>query len=167
MAFVTWRDVVTSNRTARVVFLILVVMAPQAMPADAQAPLSLAQAIARARAHNPAAKAAEVAEREAAERVTQARSGYLPRVDATESWQRGDNPAFVFSSLLAQRRIAAADFAVDALNHPDALDNFRTALSVEQPLFDRAASVRVESVAIGRDIASAGRKLVDQDLAAR
>ena len=166
MAFVTWRDFVTSNRTARVVFLILVVVAPQVMPADAQGPLSLAQAIARARAHNPDAKAAEVAEREAAERVTQARSGYLPRVDATESWQRGDNPAFVFSSLLAQRRIAAADFAVDALNHPDALDNFRTALSVEQPLFDRAASARVESAAIGRDMASTGRKLVDQDLAA-
>ena len=158
--------VVTSKPAARVVFLILVVTAAPAVPARAEAPLSLAQAIARARAHNPDAAVAAAVEREAAERVVQARGGYLPRVDLAESWQRGDNPAFVFSSLLAQRRIAAADFAVDALDHPSATDNFRTALSVEQPLFDRATSARVESAAIGRAMASTGKTLVDQDLAA-
>lgn len=165
MAFVTWRPVVTSKRALRIVALILVV-APPAAPAVAQSPLSLAQAIARARAHNPDAAAATVEEHEAAERVVQARAGYLPRVDAVESWQRGDNPAFVFSSLLAQRRITAGGFAVDALNHPAAVDNFRTALAVEQPLFDRTASARIESAVIGRDMAATGAKLVDQDLAA-
>jgi murein DD-endopeptidase len=32
-------------------------------------------------------------------------------VDVAESWQRGNNPVFVFGSLLAQRQFTAADFA--------------------------------------------------------
>lgn len=71
-----------------------------ASTAVAQTPLTLAEAIARARAHNPDVGGAAGAEREAAQRVTQARAGYLPRVDVVESWQRGNQPVFVFSSLL-------------------------------------------------------------------
>jgi outer membrane protein TolC len=162
------RDVeasVTSQRAAGVLFWIIVV-ALAARPLSAQAPLSLAEAIGRARAHNPDAASATVGEREAAERVLQARGGSLPRVDVTESWQRGNSPVFVFSSLLAQRRFTAADFAVEALNHPAAADNFRTALVVEQTLLDRSTSARIESATIGRDMASSLRRIVDQTLAA-
>jgi len=135
-----------------------------AIPALAQSPLSLAEAIARAKAHNPDAGSAAAAESEAAERITQARGGYLPRVDVAESWQRGDHPVFVFSSLLAQRRITAADFALDALTHPNATDNFRAAFSVEQSLFDRSTSANVRASSIRRDMAATGRLLVEQDL---
>src|SRR6476619_4928919 len=102
----------------RLVVPLLVVMLFLALPASAQSPLSLSQAIARAKAHNPDAGSAAAAEREAAERVTQVRGGYFPKVDLAESWQRGNHPPFVFSSLLAQRQFTAADFALDALNHP-------------------------------------------------
>src|SRR6185436_5580515 len=108
-----------------------------ALPAAAQSPLSLSDAIARAKAQNPDAGSAAAAERAAAEHVTQVRGGYFPKVDLAESWQRGNQPVFVFSSLLAQRQFTAADFALDAINHPDAIDNFRTAFSIEQSLFDR------------------------------
>ena len=122
-----------------------------ALPASAQSPLSLSEAIARAKARNPDAGAAAAAEREAAERVTQVRGGYLPTVEVAESWQRGNNPVFVFSSRLAQRHFTAADFALDALNHPAATDNFRTALSVEQSLFDRTTAANLLAASIGRD----------------
>jgi len=135
-----------------------------AVPASAQSSLSLSEAIARAKAHNPDAGVAAAAERESAERVTQARGGYLPRVDVAESWQRGDQPAFVFSSLLTQRHVTAADLALDALNHPAATDNFRAALSVEQSLFDRTTSAAVRVASIGHEMAATGRQLVDQDL---
>ena len=137
-----------------------------ALPAAAQSPLSLSEAIARAKAHNPDAEAAATAEREAAERITQARGGYFPKVDVAESWQRGNHPVFVFSSLLAQRQFTAADFALEAINHPDATDNFRTALSVEQSLFDRTITANVRAASIGRDISAIGRRLVDHDLTA-
>jgi len=135
-----------------------------ALPASAQSPLRLPEAIARAKAHNPDAAAAAVAEREAAERVTQARGAFFPQVDVAESWQRGNNPVFVFSSRLAQRHFTAADFALDALNHAAATDNFRTVFSVEQSLFDRSTSANARAASIARDMAATGRRLVDQDL---
>jgi len=137
-----------------------------AAPAVAQTPLTVTAAIARARAHNPDAGASAAAEREAAERLTQARAGYLPRVDVAESWQRSNQPVFVFSSLLAQRQFTAADFALNALNHPDAVDNFRSAVVIEQSLFDGATRASVAAAGIGRDLAATTRTMVDRDLAA-
>jgi outer membrane protein len=130
-----------------------------AMPAGAQTPLSVADAIARARAQNPDAGSSAAAEREAAQRVTQARAGYWPRVDVAESWQRGNQPVFVFSSLLAQRQFTAADFALGALNHP--------AVTVEQPLFDGVARANITAARIGYEMAGATRQIVAHDLAAR
>ena len=137
-----------------------------ALPAAAQSTLSLSDAIARAKAQNPDVGSAAAAERAAAERVTQARGGYLPKVDLAESWQRGNQPVFVFSSRLAQRQFTAADFALDAINHPDAIDNFRTAFSIEQSLFDRTVSANLRAATIARDMAATGKRLVDHDLTA-
>jgi len=136
-----------------------------AAPAAAQTPLSLADAIARARAQNADAGASAAGEREAAQRVIQARAGYLPRVDFLESWQRGNQPVFVFSSLLAQRQFTADDFALDALNYPEAIDNFRSAVIVEQPLFDLATKANVSAASIGHEVATATRLMVGHDLA--
>ena len=134
--------------------------------AAAQAPLTLADAIAHARAHNPDAGISAAAEREAVQHIGQARAGYLPKIDVTESWERGNQPVFVFSSLLAQRRFTAADFALGALNHPDAVDNVRSAVTVEQSLFDGTSRASVTAAGIGRDMAAISRTLVDHDLAA-
>ncbi len=136
------------------------------VPAAAQTQLTLTDAIARARAQNPAASSAAAAEREAAQRVTQARAGYWPRVDVAESWQRGNQPVFVFSSLLAQRQFTAADFALGALNHPDARDTFRTAVTVEQPLFDGVARASITVARLAYEMAGVTRQMVDHDLAA-
>jgi outer membrane protein len=137
-----------------------------AAPVAAQPPLSLTEAIARARAQNPDAGSTAAAEREAAQRVVQARAGYMPKVDVAESWQRGNQPVFVFSSLLAQRQFTAADFALGALNNPDAVDNFRSAVTIEQSLFDGTTGANVAVAGIGREIATVNRLMVDHDLAA-
>ena len=134
-------------------------------PALAQTPLTLTDAVVRARAQNPDAGIGAAAEREAAARLTQARAGYLPRVDVTESWQRGNQPVFVFGSLLAQRRFTAANFALPALNDPAAVNNFRAAVMAEQSLFDGATRATVAAAGIGHEIASARRLIVDRDLA--
>jgi uncharacterized protein with von Willebrand factor type A (vWA) domain len=106
------RDIIEAlKREARLAVPVLFATLFVALPASAQPPLSLSEAIARARARNPDAGSAAAAEREAAERVTQARGGYFPKVDVAESWQRGNDPVFVFSSHLAQRQFTAADFA--------------------------------------------------------
>jgi outer membrane protein len=153
------------RRHHRATYFLLAILALTA-PAAGQTPLSLTDAIARARAHNPDAGSSAAGEREAAQRVTQARAGYWPKVDVAESWQRGNQPVFVFSSLLSQRQFTAADFALSALNHPDAVDNYRSAVTVEQPLFDSATRANVAVTGIGHDIATATRLMVDHDLAA-
>lgn len=137
-----------------------------ASPAAGQTRLTLADAMARARAESPAARAAAAAAHAAAWRVPQARAGYLPRVDAIEAWQRGNHPVFVFGSLLAQRRFTAARFAIDALNHPDPVDNFRTALTVEQAIWDGGlARLGVERARLGREAAELDRERSGQALA--
>lgn len=127
----------------RVTMTLLLAALAGSVPALAQSPLSLSDAVARARVRNPQVRAEAAAADEARARLAQARAGYLPRVDLAESWQRGTQPVFVFGSLLSQRRFTAADFALDALNHPDAAGTFRTSVSIEQPLFDAATRARV------------------------
>jgi outer membrane protein len=144
------------------VALLLVALA---IPASAQTTLSLADAIARARRHSTAARGAAAAELEANARVDQARAGYFPRVDVSESWQRGNQPVFAFSSLLAQRRFTAEAFALDALNHPSPVENTRTGLTIEQPLFSPETATSVRQAALARDLAQAERALIDRNLA--
>jgi outer membrane protein len=115
----------------------------------AQEPLTLEQAVQAALTRNAALRAARAGADEAAARAAQARAGYLPRVSFAESWQRGDQPVFVFSSLLSARRFAAANFAVDALNHPSPIGFFRSSVDVEQVLFD-GGRVRSASDAAAR-----------------
>jgi outer membrane protein TolC len=107
-----------------------------AVPASAQDALTLAGAIQEALAHNASLRAARAGAAEASEQVSEARAGRLPRITVTESWQRGDQPVFVFSSRLASRTFTAASFAIDALNHPEATGFFRSSIGAEQLLFD-------------------------------
>jgi outer membrane protein len=136
-----------------------------AVPASGQAPLSLDQAVERALARNPGTGVVAAAEREAGHRVTQARSGYLPRVDLVESWQRGNQPVFVFSSLLSQRLFTEANFAIASLNHPAAIDNFKTAVALEQPIFNGTTRGSLAAAETARELAATTRTAVDQQLA--
>ncbi len=149
----------------RRLWILALVMAASTAQSGAQTRLTLAEAIAQAQTRNLDARSAELAERQAVLRLTQARAGYLPSVDLVESWQRGNQPVFVFSSLLAQRQFSASNFAIDALNRPDAVGNFRTAATLDQALFDPATRAGVRIAKAGVDAAAAAREVVGQDLA--
>ena len=137
-------------------------------PALAQTPLTLEDAIRRARGDTADARALASAIDEANARVQQAQSGFWPRVDVTETVQRGNQPVFVFSSLLSQRRFTAADFAIPALNHPDPITNTRTAVALEQRVFDSGLTrLGVQAATLEREAASASRDAARQDLAFR
>jgi outer membrane protein len=135
----------------------------------AQERLSLPQAIAAALTANPDVVAASAATEEAAQQTPQARAGFLPRLDFTQSWHRGNQPVFVFGSLLAQRQFAEADFALRQLNSPDPLTNSRSALAVEQLIFDGGrtrAAVRTASLSASAAIAAERQVRNDLRLAA-
>lgn len=102
----------------------------------AQQPLKLPDAIARALAHNPelALDEPELAAARADERAAQA--ARLPELGAQLNYGGGNNPVYVFGTRLSQRRFTQADFALPALNRPDALQNVQTRLSAQQTLWD-------------------------------
>ena len=128
------------------------------------APLTLDEAVRRARATHPSAQAAEAAVRAASARVTAAEAGRLPSADVTESWQRGNQPVYAFGSLLAQRRFLAESFALDYLNHPPATNNLRLGVTVEQPLFSPATNAGVRSARLVGEMAGTMRTAVQVDL---
>ena len=120
----------------------------------AQEALTLRQAVDLALRSNPLVAAADAGEKEAEARIHQARSGYLPRLQFSESLQRGNNPVFVFSSLLTQHQFSQGNFALGPLNRPDAMSNYQSRLTVEQVLFDsRQTSRGVEAARFTRQIA--------------
>jgi outer membrane protein len=139
-----------------------------ALPAAAQDRLSLSQAIKEALAGNPDVQVARATAGEAAQRIPQARAGMLPHVELVESWQRGNQPVSVFGSLLAQRQFSQANFAVDRLNHPDAVSNVRTAITAEQVLFDGGRTgAAVRAASLGHRIALSGQAQAASDLTLR
>jgi outer membrane protein len=137
-------------------------------PALAQTPLTLEDVIRRAQGDTADARALASAIDEANARVERAQSGFWPRVDVTETVQRGNQPVFVFSSLLSQRRFTAANFAIPALNHPDPVTNTRTAVALEQRVFDSGLTrLGVQAATLEREAASASRDAARLDLAFR
>jgi TolC family type I secretion outer membrane protein len=70
------------------------------------------------------------------ERIVQARSGFMPRIDASGAYDRTTNPARAFATKLNQEMITQNDFDVNRLNDPDPIDNYAGRLSAIWPLYD-------------------------------
>ena len=144
------------GQSFRRILVVVAALAPIAASAAAQERLTIEQAVRAALARNATLRAARAGVDEAAARAEAVRSGFFPRVSLSESWQRGDQPVFVFSSLLSARQFAASNFAIDALNHPDPIGFFRTSFGVEQLIFDGGRQrASASAAALGRDIAAA------------
>lgn len=103
-------------------------------------PLTLEEAVALARQHNPRMAAARHQLDADTARVTQAGSSMLPQVDLSETFGRTNSPLWAFGTKLNQGTIQQADFAPANLNSPDAINNFRTALTLTWNLFDGGRS---------------------------
>ena len=106
------------------------------VPLWAQDPLPLREAVRLALSQNKAIAASAAGKRASEARLTQARSGMLPKLNYSESFARSDNPVFVFSSLLTQHQFGMENFNIGPLNRPDALNNFQSTLTVDQTLYD-------------------------------
>ena len=104
--------------------------------------LTLQEAVGTALKNNPAALAADAYSEAVKEGITVATSGRYPRVDFSEGFVRGNNPVYVFGSLLTQRQFKAENFALNYLNTPPPLNNFRTQFAASMPLWDAGQTGR-------------------------
>jgi outer membrane protein len=128
------------NRAALFLFSALAFIIAAAGAASS-APLSLKGAVELGLAQNHALRAATAATGAVREEVGMARGHLLPKITLEERYMRTDNPTFAFSSKLSQERFSSADFAIDSLNSPDAINDFQTSLTIEQPIYARKAWV--------------------------
>ena len=113
----------------------LLFLFPSALQAE-EGTVSLKEAISLALLNNNLVRAAGY-EREAADLgVSSSRSRWLPRVFLDENFASTNSPTRVFMMKLDQGRFTQNDFLIDNLNHPASASDFRTAFTLEQPLFD-------------------------------
>ncbi len=119
--------------------------------------MSVIEAVQTALADNHEIKALQSATRAQEKDIGIARSHLLPRISFEERFLRTTNPGYAFMSRLNQERIGAQDFNPDLLNRPDAINDFQSSLTVEQPLFMKKAYIglsmsRTEARAKGEEL---------------
>jgi outer membrane protein TolC len=145
--------------------LLLAQSSPSPPPGEKSEDLTLPAAVERALQSNPRVKAV-LSNREMMDaQVREARSGWWPLLQFSETFTRSNNPVFVFGSLLEQSRFGPENFAIDSLNNPDSLNNFRTAINLKWSVFDQMqSSARVAQARIGQEQADHQKEMVNQQV---
>jgi outer membrane protein len=119
--------------------LVMFILAPAVGGAQAAPPaekLTLPQAVELALKNNPTVQEADAYAEAVRRGIAVAQADRYPHLDFSESFMRGNNPVYVFGSLLTQRQFTARNFDLALLNVPSPLDNFRTQFSASMPLYD-------------------------------
>ncbi|MCS6806885.1 MAG: TolC family protein [Acidobacteriota bacterium] len=159
-------------RSKLVIWLVVLSVSVSVMPTssvhaqtDTTQGLTLPLAVELALRNNPMMRAAASGRQQADAQLDEARAGRLPVVQFTETYTNSNNPVFVFGSLLEQGRFGPQNFDLNALNSPDPLNNFRTALTVRLPVFDQwQTSSRIEQARLGQQQADKQKEFVQQQI---
>jgi outer membrane protein TolC len=134
---------------------------------SAQGPLTLDEAVRQALVKHPSIEAAAARIKAADARIEQARSGWMPKVSYQESYQRGNNPVYVFGALLTQRQFTAENFNIEKLNRPDALNNFQSQVVADQVIYDFGGTKSgVKAASLARQMSEEERKALEQQVIA-
>jgi outer membrane protein len=137
-------------------------------PLIGQQPLILRDAVQQALRSQPSLIAAAEQLKSAGAREAQARAGHLPKINYSESFQRSNNPVFVFGSLLTQHQFTEANFNIGPLNRPDFLNNFETTVTVDKTVWDGGITSRqIASAQAGRSLSAEEEKRVRLAVIAR
>ena len=127
--------------------------------------LTLTQAVEIALRTNPSMKVTAAGRQLADAQFQEARTGRWPSLQAAETFTSSNNPVFVFGTLLEQGRFGPQNFAIDSLNHPNAINNFRSALTLRLPLFDqRQTETRTAQARIAQKEADQQTEMAAQQL---
>ena len=97
--------------------------------------LSVRDAISMALENNSQIKAARFNSHAASQGVESANSRYLPAVSFEETLVASNSPINTFMMKLDEGRFTNNDFQISTLNNPSASHDFKTAVTIQQPLF--------------------------------
>jgi outer membrane protein len=113
----------------------IVALALVAAHARAGEPISLAEAMRRARAGAREVVAATARQEAASARLTQVKGFRLPSAALSEIWTNTDSPAEAFALKLNQERFSFADFLTSDPNNPARLNTAITRLELMMPIY--------------------------------
>jgi outer membrane protein TolC len=97
--------------------------------------LSVKDAVSMALENNNQIKAASFTSQAATQGIQSANSRYLPAVSLEETLVASNSPINTFMMKLDEGRFTNNDFQISNLNNPSAAHDFKTALTIQQPLF--------------------------------
>jgi outer membrane protein TolC len=123
--------------------------------AAAGEPISLAEALRRAREDSREVAAANARREAAAARVSQAKGFRLPSVTLEESWIDTDSPAEAFALTMNQERFSFNDFVMGDPNDPDRMSTAITRLEIMLPIYTGGEiGGRVDQATLAADAAA-------------
>lgn len=127
--------------------------------------IDLESAVEKVLESNPQTKMTEKGIKLAELKIDEAKLSKKPFVQFSSSITGGNNPVFVFGSRLEQGRFRATNFAIDALNDPAPLVNFRSQVNAQKSLYDqRQMASRITQAQIGKSQAELQAEFVRQQL---
>lgn len=130
--------------------------------------ITLQDAIKRALASNHLLKAAALQTGAAEQDAAASRSRYLPRLFLESGAVLSNTPSSVFMMKLDEGRInPQSDFAADALNNPSARADFKSAVTLEQPLFDPGIGTGVRMAGKNAEAAQLSEQARREEIAFR
>jgi len=140
-------------------WLLAIVIISAQIPIAAAEQLTLGEAVELALESNPDLAVDEPGQQAAEAEFRAARAGYLPRIDLEQSYLAGNNPVFVFGTLLTQRKFTAANFDLHSLNSPSPEDNWQTRATLQQMIWDFGRTgVRRKMAELGIEKADLGHE---------
>ena len=125
-------------------FVMLFWIAGTGQTARAEQSFTFVEAVQTALQNNHELRASRSVALAGNEAVGIARSHLGPRVTFEERYLRTVNPGYAFMTKLNQERIEQQDFNPATLNNPEAINDFQTSFSLEQPLFTRRGLIGLE-----------------------
>jgi outer membrane protein len=120
----------------RIIWTLSVLAILIAVPAAAQERLTLSEAVGKALENNPDLAIDAPGQQAARLDLKASQAGYFPRLDFEQSYLAGNNPVFVFGTLLTQQKFTADNFALRSLNSPSAMDNLQTRATLQGTIWD-------------------------------
>lgn len=103
--------------------------------------VTIIEAVQRALSENHEIKAVKSSSSAYEQDIGIARSYLLPKISIEGRYLRTNNPGYAFMSRLNQERIETQDFNPETLNHPDAINDYQSSITIEQPVFAKKAFI--------------------------
>lgn len=125
---------------------------------------TLGSAVDSALGRSPHVQGAGLRVEEAESALREVRMKRLPSLTANSAFTRGNQPVYVFGTLMTQESFTQANFDIYSLNHPSLASNFRNSFDVGVPLFTGFELQSHERLGkLGREAAASGQKMATQN----